>query len=72
MSGSPLNKTSYFRAYYVAFDLGLVWKILWRSAAVGQDFNPETRLFEAMVGMVDKMENQVNQVYWLSTAFESN
>ena len=27
----------------------------WRSAPVGQEFQPKTMLFEATVGMVDKM-----------------
>ena len=33
-------------------------RVLWRSAPIGQNFQPKTRLFAAIVGTPDKMKNQ--------------
>jgi hypothetical protein len=34
------------------------FRLRWRSAPVGQEFQPKKRLFEATVGMADKREKQ--------------
>ena len=39
------------------------FRLWWRSAPISEEFQPKIRLFEAMVGMLDKMEKLKLDIY---------